>query len=152
MENECPKINIEEIMEEIRKEAEALRYEEPVSFEDTAVPLTLEKGGEGRPFNLEELEGMLSHINGMWNIPYGHEIAGNPLKRFLARAARKLYKPTGAPMAQDITNFNAEVTKCLNSFLQYIRDNEKKEEDQGRRIAELEAEVRMLKERAEKKA
>ena len=152
MEKETPEINIEDIMDEIRKEAEALRYEEPVSFEDTAIPLTMDKDGEGRPFSLKELEDTLTHINGMWTIPYGHEISGNQIKKFLARAARKLNKPTGAPMAQDITRFNAEAAKAFNSILQYIRENEKKEEDQGRRIAELEAEIRRLKEQAEKKA
>ena len=152
VEQKARMVNIEEIMEEIRKEAEALRYEEPVSFEDVEIPLAPGQGGGAEGFELKKLEGTLTHVNSLWSIPYGHEISGNPLKKLLARAARKVNKPTGAPMAQDITRFNAEVAQSLNDIMLYIREAEKKAEEQEHRIFELEAEIRQLKEGAEKKA
>ena len=148
----APVVNIEEIMREIRKEAEALRYEEPVSFEAIETPAVISGDNGGDDFDLRKCENALGRANAIWHIPYGHEIAGNPVKKILGRAARKLNRPTGAPMAQDISDFNAEITQTLNEMLRFIRATQKKQEEQERRIFDLEAEIRQLKEGTEKKA
>ena len=152
MEKEIPEINIEEIMQEIRKEAEALRYEEPVSFESIETPAVLSGDNEGDAFDLKKCESALDRANATWRINYGHVITGNPVKKVLGRLARKMNKPTGAPMAQDITNFNAEVTQTLNEMIRYIRSARKTQEELERRIFDLEAEIRALKEGPESKA
>ena len=150
MEQESRNVNIEEIMKEIRKEAEALRYEEPVSFEEVEV-LTVSRETEG-DFDLREFERTLDRVNVLWEIPYGHEITGNPVKKLVGRAARKVNKPTGQPMTQDITRFNAETVQCLNEILQFIRETRSKEEELNRRIFELESEIRKLRKGTENKA
>ena len=150
MEKENLGLNIEEIMEEIRKEAEALRYEEPASFEEVEVRTVARD--DSRDFDLPQFEKTVDRMNAVWDIPYGHEIAGNPLKKLLARAARKINKPTGLPMTQDITRFNAETVQAFNELLQFVRESRKKEEEQSRRIFELETELRKLRKGAEKKA
>lgn len=149
---ESGSLDIEKIMEQIREEARALRYEEPVSFEEVDVPVAQPESVKGGDFRLKRFEETVDRMNAVWEIPYGHEIAGNPLKKLLARAVRKVNKPTGAPMAQDVTRFNAEVTHGINDVLNYIREAQKKAEEQERRIGALEAEVRQLREQAGKKA
>ena len=153
MENANPAgINIEDIMQEIRREAKALRYAEPVSFEEVEIPLTVEASGQGERFDLRALQDEVNAVNASWNIPYGHVIEGNPVKQILARIARKLFKPTGAPMTQAISAHNAQVTNTLNMIMQYIQENAQKEKEQEKRILELEAELKRLKAAQGKKA
>ena len=153
MEQEVQRVDIEGIMRKIREEAEKLRYEEPVSFEDVEIPAVMtEKNDRDSEFSLKKAEQTLDHINAMWEIPYGHVINGNPLKKLLARLARKINKPTGAPMAEDITKFNAEATQGMNEIMKFIRGALKKEDEMSRRIFELETEIRQLKKSAGKKA
>ena len=150
VEQENVGLNIEKIMEEIRKEAEALRYEEPVSFEEVEV-LTVSRDN-ARDFDLAQFEQTVNRMNSVWEIPYAREIAGNPLKKLAARLARKMNKPTGLPITQDITNFNAETVRALNELLHFVREARTREEEQNRRIFELETELRKLRKGAEKKA
>lgn len=145
-------IDIESIMEQIRKEAEALRYTEPVSFEKVDVPAIPGEEETGEVFRVKDFQAALSQVNALWRISYGHEIAGNPVKKLVARAARKAVKPTGEPMARDITRFNAEVTRGMNCLSRFVRETIRKSEEQNRRITELETEIRLLKEQLEKKA
>lgn len=152
MESNTPEINIQEIMQQIRKEAEALRYEEPVSFEALETPATTREDSGTEDFDMKNCEDAMNRMNTLWHIPYGYEITGNPLKKLIGRVARKVNKPTGAPMAQAITNYNAEVTQSLNEVMRFIRAARKKEEAQDRQIFELEAEIRRLKNDMEKKA
>ena len=60
-----------------------------------------------------------------------------------------------APVASNalsVTVFLAEITQTLNEMLRFIRATQKKQEEQERRIFDLEAEIRQLKEGTEKKA
>ena len=152
MEGNTPEINIQEIMQQIQKEAEKLRYEEPVSFEAIEIPATTREDSGTEEFDLKNCENIINRLNTLWNIPYGYEISGNPLKKLIGRFARKINKPTGAPMAQAITTYNADVTQSLNEVMRFIRASRKKEEEQDRQIFELEAEIRQLKNGMGKKA
>ena len=145
-------INIEEIMEEIRQEARELKYTEPVSFEDVAVPVQTGRTGGAEAFDADNLQEAVSQANNLWHIPYGHVIEGNAVKRIVARAARKANRATGAAMANDITMYNAEVIKSRYGIMLYIGEAQRKAEEQERRIFELEAEVKRLKAGREKKA
>ena len=152
MEQGAMKINIESIMDEIREKAKNLKYEEPVSFEDIITPVPSSNQTAGQPFDRLAFEDTLFKMNKLWTIPYGHEIMGNPVTKFIGRAARKMNKPTGGSMAEDITLFNAEVTRSLNSIRLFIIETEQKMEAQERKILELEEEIRKLKRKTVKKS
>ena len=147
-----PTVNIEEIMTQIRREAKSLNYTEPTSFEEVDIPAGVETSDAEGTFDLQTLKDEINVVNAAWNIPDGHVIEGSFIKQILARIARKLFKPTGAPMAQAISAHNAQVTKTLNTVLQFIQANEKKEKEQEKRIFELEAELKRLKAAQGKKA
>lgn len=147
-----PTVNIEEIMNQIRREAKELKYTEPVSFEEVEIPAGIAASVAEGAFDLQTLQDEVNSVNASWNIPYGHVIEGNPIKQILARIARKLFKPTGAPMVQAISAHNAQVTKTLNTVMQYIQERESKEKEQEKRIFELESELKRLKAVQGKKA
>lgn len=137
-------VNIEEIMKEIRREAEALKVEEPALFEDIAIPAPPAPSSSDQ-FNFSELESVINQANRLWEIPYGHVITGNPLKKLIARISRKAMKPTGVPMAHDITEFNAEVVRGLNGLLLYVRESRNTMEAQASKIGKLEEELASMK-------
>lgn len=145
-------INIETIMEEIRKEAKELQYEAPVAFEDVSVPAVSANTGENGKFDRARLGEVLQKLNASWHIAYDHPLVGNKARQQVVRVIRKANRPVGAPIADEVSAFNADVVQGLNEIANYIAGAEKRIAEAEKRVALLEDELRVLKRGKENKA
>ena len=127
MENtESNKINIENIMQEIRETIKERHYsKEALSFNDIS-------GGfytDYNEFNMDMFENDLSDINNSWQIPvyrpiYSEKKFIGGLIVFTKRIIRKFTKFYIVPFVEEQNNFNSDIVKCLNSVHAYINSNE----------------------------
>ena len=106
-------VNIEEIMQNIRKEikekglsSDMLSFEDvPYQKPDAAV------NGAGS----EEVKNSLVYLNGHYNVQPYKPLGGNPLFVFIKKVLRKLMKFYIEPIVNDQNNFNANVVRVLNA-------------------------------------
>lgn len=134
------KINIEEIMEEIRKEIKEKGYtNDLLSFEDVV---------ESNSGN-KTLEEYYDILNATWNIPAYRMLSGGKgpigrLKVFVKKVLRKIMKFYVEPIASEQTEFNANNVRLLNLINSYMELND-------RRIEMLESELEQMKQKLRQK-
>lgn len=134
------KINVEEIMEEIRKEIKEKGYtNDMLSFDDVVTS----KSGH------KTLEEYYDILNATWNIPAYRVLSGGkgPLGRakvFVKKVLRKIMKFYIEPIVSAQTEFNGNNVRLLNLINSYMELNDK-------RIEMLESELEQLKKELKEK-
>ena len=116
-------INVEKIMEEIRREIQQKGYtREELRFAD--VEVNVKDVDPGERFQKTELLSQHNFINSNYNNPIGFPITGNPVKVFVQKVIRKLTLFVTYPAFQFQNRFNVGVVRFLNQVTHYINENE----------------------------
>lgn len=114
-------VNIEDIMEEIRREA---RIEQDASgmpdFEDIPLPgrMILDTGGLEWPVMLDSLR----YVNANYPVTYYWELPGGGLKKFIKRVIRKLVKPLLLPITEKLTDIHMHFVCCFNQLRYFAEE------------------------------
>lgn len=126
-------INVEEIMEQIRKEIGEKGYsEETIKFR----PDTL--GGENSCQSIDELKDMISQMNETYFVPCRYAIHGNPVKVFIKKVIRLMIAFVIKPISENQNQFNEYTVHAFNLMLECI-------ERQSIIIKDSEKEINLLK-------
>jgi hypothetical protein len=105
-------MNVENIMEEIRREIELKGYRnESIAFLD--VPTRVEAGAVAHPYTLE---GRLSVLKDNHSVTACRKLQTGPVKMFVKKIIRKLVKFYVEPIVVDQNNVNGLVTSCLQDM------------------------------------
>lgn len=116
------KINIEEIMQEIREEIKEKGYtKDELSFLD--VPI---KKNDVDQFNASLLESAMQDISNNKMVDYYAPIEGKSLKAIAKKIVRKLIKPIVYPMCEKQKVYNASVDIAINQLYLYMQDQKEK--------------------------
>lgn len=109
--SEVEKINVQKIVEEIRKEIEEKGYtEDMLSFHE--IPIENELLTD--EFQMSEWKNNLKMANARCQINYYREIPQTGIKKFIKRVIRKLAGFLIIPIIEEQNDFNAYVVRCLN--------------------------------------
>jgi hypothetical protein len=148
MEEKQNKIDVESILEEIRKEIKENGYtNDLLSFDDCQVNM---EGMSLNYFNKRAFYEDVVSINHLWNVAPDHAIpfSGNIFKKFMTfvkKIIRRLIKFHVDPIVSDQRRFNADVVKAMNMVNAYIDEKEieierltLKQEQLSKRIRQLE--------------
>lgn len=138
-------INVEEIMEEIRKNIQERGYDkEPLSFEDVQIPHAALQGDVG--YNADEFIYELNYLNHNWNnniqVPI---VARNAVTNFIKKLIRKCTQFIIFPIVNFQNAYNVSNVRCLNQVKEYIAEMECYKQ----RIEQLEKEIKELKRNTE---
>lgn len=140
-------VNVEEIMEEIRKEIQEKNYrKEELDFEDIEAD---EKLGEGCYFQMDELQLQLDNLSTHWHNPVYFPLPGNPIKVFFQRVFRRLLLFVIFPAFQFQNRFNNGTVNCLKQVEFYIQESaelKKRTADQQSQLEECQKQIQLLKE------
>ena len=124
--NEKIPINVEDIMEDIRKQikAEKLASEMPpfssvniVKSQPNNIPVKQETGE-----NWEEFMDSLRDMNINYNIPYYWNFQTGKIKNFAKRVVRKLIKCVVYPILMKQVEYNTYVVRCMNTVRYFIEN------------------------------
>lgn len=136
------KINVEQIMQEIRQEIKKRGLDKEVlSFED--IPFTPQREAldiAGDPFSLEDFIFNVDLMNENYAINPYRGVGGNPIVRLLKRIIRKFTTILVGPTATAQTNFNSFSVRSLNALRNYVIEEQK----QTIRMVELEKRIEVL--------
>lgn len=139
-------IDVEKIMEEIRREIAEKGYkEEDLHFED--ISLSSEEPSSLK-YSREDAEKQLDYLSFHSNNPVFFPLSGNPVKTFVQRVVRRIFLFVIYPAFQFQNKHNATVTRFLKQSMNYMNDNEMLKEQlqkQQEQIDRLVAEVERLK-------
>lgn len=141
MENE---INIEQIMEEIRKNIKDRGYDkEPLDFEEIELskPVLQSNTVYDPDEFLHELEYLNHNWNNSWQVPVN---GANPVSVFLKKVIRKCTRFLLFPIVNFQNAYNASSIRCLNQIREYMAQTEIYKE----KIEKLEKELQELKNKA----
>ncbi len=120
------KIDVEQIMNEIRAEIREKGYtENELKFQDIPIPAV--PGTDNGKFNLAELHNQINACNKDWNNPmYFSTSGGNPVKEFYRKAMRKVSRCVFWPIVNYQNKFNSDVVRALNQVKYYIDSDDEK--------------------------
>lgn len=146
-------IDVETIMDEIRKEAtEKGEYLEPVCFDEIPV-----MGAGAAPectstdqFNQDFFRGSLAEMNQKWEIRAYRPLYGNSIKIFIKRVIRKLMKFYIEPITFDGTEFNSHTVRCMNSVAAYIAEQQNRELEATQELEYLKKQMKLLEQEMER--
>ena len=142
-------INVEEIMEEIRKDILEKGYtNDMLSFEDVKVQ---ESTIDGVRFQMQEMERELSAVNSNYELHFYREYEGNFIKKLIKKVIRKIIKPIIFPICEEQIRYNVAVTRVLNQMNLYIHDLEKGKKELADELETLYVENEKIKSLLEKK-
>jgi len=137
-------INIDNVMEEIRREVQKKpAYKEPVTFEE--IPLLSQ--AENAAMMGEKYDGALLRRNvddmgAHYAVPYYRPLTGKGA--FFKRVLRRLLCFLLRPAMEEITSFQSLTAVSLNDIFNYIRDQEAENQRKTRKIEALEAQIAAL--------
>ncbi len=141
-------VDIEKIMEEIRREIKEKGYkEEDLHFKDIALDA---EEPSGMRYSREDAERQLDYLSFHSDNPVFFPLSGNPVKTFVQRVIRRIFLFVIYPAFQFQNKHNATVTRFLKQSMNYMNENEalmeqlKKQQEQ---IDRLNEEVENLKKR-----
>ena len=141
-------VDIEKIMEEIRREIKEKGYkEEDLHFKDIA--LDAEEPSNMR-YSREDAERQLDYLSFHSDNPVFFPLSGNPVKTFVQRVIRRIFLFVIYPAFQFQNKHNATVTRFLKQSMNYMNENEALQEQlkkQQEQIDRLNEEVENLKKR-----
>ncbi len=121
MQQEQIKVDVEKIMQEIRKQA---RMEEDIAdlpkfdqipFDDSFQYATSNQLSDSIP-NEDELVDSLHYINSSHDVSYYWMFSGNKVKVFFKRAVRKVMKCIIPPILEKQNALNARFVRCINNL------------------------------------
>ncbi len=111
-------INIEEIMDEIRREIKEKGLSaDMLSFEDVPCPKP-EDAIKGNALDSEEIRNALIYMNGHYNVQPYKPLGGNALVVFIKKVIRKLTKFYVEPVVFEQNTYNANTIRVLNALCQ----------------------------------
>lgn len=138
-------IDVEKIMEEIRKEIQEKGYrEEDLDFSDIVIDSAR---GTGVGYDSEELERQAAYINANSQNPIYFPLTGNPIKVFFQKVIRRSFLFVIFQAFQFQNKFNCSVTCFLNQVRNYQLENcelKKQLVQQQERIDKLERKLEEL--------
>jgi len=133
-------INIEEIMDEIRREIREKGYTDDIlSFENI-------ENGEASDYQYSEAEfrSLLLEINEKNNILWYRDLEGGSLARLLKKVVRKLTSFLGVPIVLEQSYFNSMVARTFDQLAGYIKTQEEELEKSRQEMNLLEKKVETL--------
>lgn len=141
-------INIEEIMDKIRKEIKEKEYRiSELSFAD--IPLVDGTGVEvSDEFSFGEYEKEFYSMKSRWAIPTEIEFtSSNPMIQMIKRIVRKMCRCVTFQMTTMQNEFNGSVVRTNGQIRNYIEENEKQKKELQNRIEELEQIIKQMREK-----
>lgn len=143
------KINVEEIMEEIRRDIREKGYREE-NFDFTKVVSEGNLVESEKHFQMDELQIQLNNMVSFCNNPIYFPLQGNPIKVFIQRVIRRgvLFVIFSAFQFQN--RFNASIMSFSRQVELFIRETsglKKQVEDQQKQLEKCRREIRDLEER-----
>lgn len=120
------KIDVEQIMAEIRAEIKEKGYkEEDLKFQD--IPIPSMPGTDDGKFNRAQLQNQINACNKEWNNPMCFPFPGNnPVKKLFQKTVRKVSKCVFWPIVNYQNKFNQDVVRTLNQLKYYVDADELK--------------------------
>lgn len=136
------KINIEEIMDEIRADIKKRGLEDKdISFED----IVLLGGGTGNPYDKRAYKDEIFNLSEEMEVLSYRELSGNPISRIIKKINRRLIAFYIEAIVDDQNKFNRDVHKLFNMNVSRFDEDdnkiaslEKKLYECEKRVAELE--------------
>ena len=142
------KIDVEKIMEEIRKEIQEKGYrEEDLDF--SGIPVENGQVGAGRRFQMDELQIQFNNVVSFCSNPIYFPLKGNPIKVFFQRLVRRAFLFVIFSAFQFQNRFNSSVMNFSQQVELFIQENaglRKQLEDQGRQLEECRLRIARLEE------
>lgn len=137
-------INVEEIMEEIRKNIKERGYDkEPLSFEEVQTSQPALQGDVG--YNADDFLHELEYLNHNWNNNFQTPVASrNAIATFIKRVIRKCTRFIIFPIVNFQNAYNVSNVRCLNQIKEYMAEMDRYKQ----RIEQLEKELEELKRNA----
>lgn len=136
-------INVEKIMEEIRKEIKEKGYVDDLpDFSDTSYIFSPSHRGI---FDKDEFQEAVQYLNESWNIQAYRQLVGNGLvgkiKVLIRKIIRKCIKFYIEPIVEDQDKFNAKVTTSFNILALCVTQMQEENEKLKKQIEQLEKEI-----------
>lgn len=137
-------VNIEEIIQEIRREIQEKGYKETdLSFSD--IPIPEARSGQASAVSMGYTQEDLKNILDYLNANYLHDImlpfeSGNPVAAVFKKAVRKMVRFLFYPVLAQQNAFNGSVVNALN----ILAAGSEAENESARIIAELQEKVEAL--------
>ena len=129
------RVDVQEIMEQIRKEikAKGLRDELP-SFDQIPVPLQMP--GSVVTGTLAE---NIARMNEQCRIQADYPLSGTGVKLALKKVGHKMTRGTAIPMSERITFFNECTVRTVNELVRIIDEQQKQIEILQQRLDQMDA-------------
>lgn len=141
------KINVEEIMEQIRIEIKEKGYsEESLDFGSVDIPKEA-----GYYYNNAELKSLIGQMNAIYYVPHRYPVTGNPVTRFIKKVIRVLISFVIKPISANQNEFNANVTRSFNQMVGYVEQQNEIIQQYEKNLELLEAKIRRLENRLDEK-
>lgn len=135
-------INVDKIMEEIRKEIEEKGIKnQPLEFADVNQAVDFLELPE--KYDKDMMHRELVNLNGMWDISPEEPQSKNFLKRAVKKIILKAVRMVARPFIVRQTAFNASVVDSINMLDCLAKENEELKEE----VRQLKEEMNQLKER-----
>lgn len=144
-------INIEEIMDQIRKEIsekgldhELLRFEEVKNKDNSFLNIS-----NAEPFDLMLFLGNANDMNCYYLFDVNREMDGGILSKLIKKTIRRIVRFYVQPLILDQMSFNTATVRTMNSVRNYILENEilkVKIQEMDERIVALENKSGVIKE------
>ncbi|MBB5264817.1 hypothetical protein HNP82_001956 [Catenibacillus scindens] len=143
------KINVEEIMKEIREEIAQKGYtEDSVDYANIAGDAKAILGVK-TDFSAYELGHAVNGAAGQHKIEYYRMIPKGGLKSFIERSIRKILRFMLIPMVDQQNQFNYQMVVCMRQMEGFIEEHNHQMEQKDRQIDALEEKIFYLTKRCE---
>ncbi|MGN0838689.1 MAG: hypothetical protein ACI4NN_06355 [Pyramidobacter sp.] len=132
-------INVEKIMEEIRREIKEKGLTNDVlSFENIPVPDELSTSEDTiGDFDRQKFLSSSRAVNRSYRVSLWRPLSGSRLKQFVKKVIRRLIRPIVQPVIEDQTAFNSAVMRNLNEVRNYVIKNDDAEKSRDKQYADL---------------
>lgn len=134
-------INIEAIMEQIRKSSRTKKYQDKVKLDDVVIDTNDLSVSE---FDAYKLENDVFALNGVWRINVYGKLTGGRIKVFFKRICRRMVLFFIEKLFDDQNCFNAQTTRVINEMNLFVSETDEKIAALKKEIVELNNEVQML--------
>ena len=133
-------INVENIMEEIRKEIKEKGYSpDMLSFKDVNASYEVE-----RNFNKKEFTNTVGQVEMTKYVPWKHENLGSNAKGTAKKVVQKLVGPIIAPMSDGQNVYNQQVAEAFSQLLGYVSRQEKLLKEYEEKLRYIETRIEKL--------
>ena len=136
-------VDVEKIMQEIRDEIKEKGLDKEILSFESIQPVHSGSGEDS--FDYEFFIDNVNKANATCLIELDKPLQGNPVSVFIKRVVRKLTRFYIAPVVSTQAEFNAYVTRSINSIRFYIEEQMNQQEQLGellKRIDALEAQLK----------